>query len=166
MSYDRTRLRARLIVSEALKLRVYRCTAGKLSIGVGRNLDDVGISAAETAALGITVASCKAIGITKAQAMVLLDHDIDRAEADLDRALPWWRTLDAVRQSVLVDMCFNMGLGNRIKGLLSFVNTLALVQAHNFKGAAGGMLSSKWAKQVGDRAVHLAVMMETGKEPT
>ena len=146
MSYDRTRLRARLIVSEALKLRVYRCTAGKLSIGVGRNLDDVGIA--------------------KAQAMVLLDHDIDRAEADLDRALPWWRTLDAVRQSVLVDMCFNMGLGNREKGLLSFVNTLALVQAHNFKGAASGMLSSRWAKQVGDRAVHLAVMMETGKEPT
>jgi len=166
MTFDRKKLGAELVRDEGERLRVYRCTAGKRTVGVGRNLDDVGISAAETAMLGITVASCIALGIDQVQSRTLLDNDIVRCEGDLDRALPWWRILNPVRQRVLLNMCFNMGIGRVGKtGLLSFTNTLARIQRGDFAGAAAGMRASKWHDQVGKRALRLEAMMETGKEP-
>lgn len=141
---DRQKLVAELKRDEALRLKPYRDTEGKLTIGIGRNLDDVGISEAEAA--------------------VLVNNDIDRTIADLDAKLPWWRQLDEVRQRVLVNMCFNMGIGNVSlgKGLLSFVNTLAKMKAGDYQGAADGMRASKWAGQVGARAERLIQMMRTG----
>lgn len=157
-TYDRALMRDELVRDEALKLRTYRCTAGKLTIGVGRNLDDVGISAAETAALGITAASCAKDGLTRAQAMALLDSDLDRVERDLDRRTPWWRGLDPVRQRVMVNMAFNLG----ITRLMGFRNTLRMIEASRFEDAARNMLLSLWAKQVGLRALRLSFMMKTG----
>ncbi len=166
MTFDRVKLISELIRDEDERLRAYRCTAGKRTIGIGRNLDDVGISAAETAALGITVASCIARGITTAQSRALCDNDVARCERDLDRELSWWRGLAPVRQRVLFNMCFNMGIGRRGKsGLLSFTNTLASIQRGDFAAAAAGMRASRWHDQVGQRAVRLERMMETGKEP-
>lgn len=173
MTYDRAKLAKEIARDEGDKLKVYRCTAGKLSIGKGRNLDDVGISAEETRVLGITVASCIAKGITQAQSDYLFRNDIARSEADLDRNLPWWRKLGDARQRVLLNMCFNMGIGRSpdktrgIKGdgLLEFVNTLRFVEAGRYVDAARGMKASKWHGQVGARALRLEAMMETGKEP-
>lgn len=156
--YDRAILIAELVRDEGERLKFYRCTADKRTIGVGRNLDDVGISSAETRTLGITTASCIAKGITRDQSRALLANDILRCEADLDRGLAWWRTLDAVRQRVLLNMCFNLGL----RSLQGFVNTLAMVRAGNYTGAAVNMLKSKWAGQVGQRADRLSAMMRTG----
>jgi len=161
IDFDRPRLQVELIRDEGLRLTVYRCTAGKRTIGVGRNLDDVGISAAETAATGVTVKSVIARGISRAQAMQLLDFDIARCERDLDSKLPWWRTLDAVRQRVLLNMCFNLG----INGLLGFRNTLAFIFRRDYVHASANMLMSKWADQVGDRAHRLAAMMKSGRVP-
>lgn len=135
-------LTAELIVDEALKLKPYHCTAGKLTIGIGRNLDDVGISPDE--------------------ARYLLKNDIDRVCSQLDAALPWWRTMSERRQRVLANMCFNMGIGNSTKGLLSFRNTLASMQRGDYRAAARGMRDSAWAKQVGARSERLAKMMEEG----
>jgi lysozyme len=97
----------------------------------------------------------------------LLANDIADARADLDRYLPWWRGLDPVRQRVLIDMSFNMGMGapNR-GGLLSFVNTLSNIRQGRYAEAADMMLASKWAQQVGRRAVRLATMMRTGMDYT
>ena len=156
--YDRARLVAELIRDEDERLRTYRCTAGKLSIGVGRNLDDCGITHAETAELGITVASCVAHGITQSQSRALLDHDIDRCEADLDRHLPWWRGLDPVRQRVLLNMCFNMGIGT----LLTFTRTLADIHAGQYASATLDMQQSKWHAEVKARAMRLEAMMAFG----
>ncbi|WP_062731888.1 glycoside hydrolase family protein [Sphingobium abikonense] len=156
--FDRAALAAELVRDEGERLKVYRCTAGKRTIGVGRNLDDVGISAQETRDLGITLASCIATGITRSQSRALLDNDIARCEADLDRRLRWWRTLDAVRQRILLNMCFNLGIGS----LLGFVNTLAMVKAGRYADAAVNMLKSRWAGQVGKRADRLSTMMRTG----
>lgn len=127
-----------LVRDEGLRLKPYKDTVGKLTIGVGRNLDDVGISEAE--------------------AKHLLENDVARTVAALDRALPWWATLDEVRQRVVLNLAFNMGVGK----LLEFKNTLAAMQAGNYVGAANGMLASKWATQVGARAKRLAKMMATG----
>lgn len=159
MTYDRNALKAELVRDEGERLRAYRDTVGKWTIGVGRNLDDVGISSAETAALGITTASAKRDGISQAQSRMLLGDDINRCEKDLDRALPWWRGLDDVRQRVLLNMCFNMGL----RTLLGFRNTLAMVERGDYADASLNMLESKWARQVGARAVRLSRMMRHGR---
>jgi lysozyme len=155
---NREILRAELTRDEGLRLKVYRCTAGKLTIGVGRNLDDVGIFPHETEKLKITKDSCIQKGITKEQAMALLDSDIDRCISDLDRRLPWWRTLDPVRQRVLINMCFNLG----ITGLTGFRNTLRMIQQGQYEAAARGMLNSLWARQVKSRANRLAELMRLG----
>jgi lysozyme len=138
---DRAAMIRQLRLHEGERLKPYRCTAGKLTIGVGRNLEDRGITAEESA--------------------YLLGNDIARFEAELFRALPWASSLDDVRQRVLLDMAFNMGMA----GLLTFKNTLATIKAGDFEKAAGMMLESKWAKQVGQRAERLSRMMFTGKEP-
>ncbi|MFC3214656.1 glycoside hydrolase family protein [Novosphingobium panipatense] len=155
---NREILRAELERDEGFRAKTYRCTAGKLSIGVGRNLDDVGIRPSETAALKITLASVKAKGITRAQAMVLLDNDIDECLRQLARRLPWVESLDQVRKRVLVNMCFNLGISK----LLGFKNTLAMIQRGDFKAAAAGMLQSLWASQVGARATRLSELMKLG----
>lgn len=158
-TYDREIMLDELDRDEGERLKVYRCTAGKLTIGVGRNLDDVGIFAHETAALGITKGSCIANGITREQSRYLLNSDIDRVDADLDRELPWWRQLDPVRQRILVNMAFNLG----ITGLCGFKNTLGMIRRGDFEAAAANMLQSKWARQVGARATRLSAMMRSGR---
>lgn len=133
-----TNVRDELIQDERLKLRPYRDTVGKITIGVGRNLDDVGISGEE--------------------AMMLLDNDLARAEAGLKAALPWTSQLDEARFAVLVNMSFNLGL----RGLLGFKHFLASVEQGDWKMASLNMINSAWAVQVGDRAKRLANRMLTG----
>ena len=135
---NRDDLRSMLVLHEGLKLKPYRCTAGKLTIGVGRNLDDN--------------------GITQAEAFALLENDILAVEADLDRTWPWWREMSEARQQVLADMCFNLGI-TRLGG---FVNTLAAMKRGDYEAAANGMQASLWASQVGRRAQRLAKMMREG----
>lgn len=141
---DIAKLQAMLIEEEGLKLLPYRDTTGHLTIGIGRNLDDVGISPKE--------------------ALYLSNNDVARAIALLDEYISWWDKLDDVRQRVLVDMVFNMGWrsADGQHGLSTFRNTLALIQAGNYAEAADGMLKSRWALQVGDRARRLAGMMRSG----
>ena len=134
------RIKEQLVRHEGLRLKPYHCTAGKLTIGYGRNLDDCGISQTE--------------------AYVLLKNDIQNCEKQLLDEIPEiYNGLDEVRKSVLLNMCFNMG----IKGLLSFKNTLAFIKAGDWERAANGMLASKWAKQVGKRAIELSEMMRKGQ---
>ncbi len=138
---DRDAMVRQLRLHEGERLKPYRCTAGKLTIGIGRNLEDR--------------------GITREESAYLLANDIAAEERELLRALPWVATLDEVRQRVLLDMAFNMG----IVGLLAFKRTLATVQAGDYQAAATMMLDSRWAKQVGQRAERLSRMMATGKDP-
>jgi len=84
--------------------------------------------------------------------------DVKEKMAELDTKLLWWRLLSDARQRVIINMAFNLG----VDGLLTFKNTLAMIQSGNYAGAAGGMLSSKWAGQVHDRAHRLADMMVHG----
>ncbi len=143
-------LKKQLIRHEGLKLKPYRCTAGKLTIGVGRNLDDRGVSNSE--------------------AMYMLDNDIELAINELTSKEPVFGTLDEVRQRVLVDMHFNLGYA-RLKGFKNFWAAIArrdwktaAFEMLNNKTAAGVVTPSKWAIDVGPRALRLAVMMETGRD--
>lgn len=128
-------LRAELVRDEGIRLFPYRDTAGKITIGIGRNLSDVGVSSAEVQAMWLA--------------------DVDRATAGLDRALPWWRTLSEDRQRVMVNMAFNMG----IPKLLTFKRMLSAVKAGQYQAAAAEMLDSEWSRQVGERATRLSKMI-------
>ena len=135
---NRDKLKAQLNIDEDRKARVYTDTVGKLTVGVGRNISDRAFSEDEIE--------------------LMLDNDIDLITVQLDKHLPWWRTMNDVRQNVLINMCF-MGIGK----LLGFKNTLASMKAGQYELASKGMLASLWAKQVGQRAIRLAEMMRKGE---
>jgi lysozyme len=92
----------------------------------------------------------------------VLADDLQDTIATLELALPWVTELDDVRQAVLIDMAFNMG----VDGLLEFKNTLAMVHAAQYQLASQNMLLSKWAQQVGQRAIEDSTMMQTGQWPS
>lgn len=158
-TWDRSALEDELTLDEGKRLKAYRDTKGKWTCGIGHNLDDCG-----AAPLPRSVSDILTNGITEAECDVLFDHDIARSVADLDRYIPWWRSLDPVRQRVLLNMCFNMGWGaGTPHGLHTFSNTLALIQSKRYNDAADGMLKSAWAREVGIRAQRLAGMMRNGR---
>jgi lysozyme len=128
-----------LIRYEGLRLKPYRDAKRKLTIGVGRNLDDA--------------------GITRAEALMLLDNDIATARRDVKRAFPWLPGLDPVRKDVVLNMVFNLGLPR----FRRFKKTIASIRAGDWENAAREMLKSRWANQAGKRATELAAMMERGK---
>lgn len=136
---NRQKLAAQLVVDEDKRRLPYRCSAGKLTIGVGRNLDDRGLSEDEIA--------------------YLLNNDIDLVEKELDRRLPWWREMNEARQTALANMAFNLGAPR----LMGFVKTLDHMRARRYDAAAREMLDSTWAKQVGARARRLADLMRKGE---
>lgn len=137
---DKKRLYEQLELHEGKKNKPYKDTVGKLTIGIGRNLTDR--------------------GITEEEIVFLFGTDVALVEKDLDRNLKWWREMSEVRQRVLADMCFNLG----ITKLLAFKNTLEAMRTGRYNDAASGMLNSLWAKQVKGRAVRLANMMRTGED--
>lgn len=127
-----------LIRHEGLKLKPYKCTAGKLTIGVGRNLDDN--------------------GITEAEAIMMLKYDIEVARSALLR-YGWFVTMDSIRQEAIINMVFNLGMTR----FLQFKKTIAHLQNKEWNLAADEMLRSKWAEQVGNRAKEIAKIIVTGK---
>ena len=90
----------------------------------------------------------------------MLRSDIVAIRAELEKAIPWIGDLDEVRQRCLMDMAFNLG----VAGLMKFEKTLRLIAQGNLSGASQEMLRSKWADQVGQRAITLSRMMATGKD--
>jgi len=151
-------LEAELRRDEGVRYVPYLDTAKppKRTVGVGHNLEVSPLPAGWT------------FPLTDAQINQLLARDIATTLAKLDRALPWWRQMDEVRQRVLANMCFNIGIGDAAAGtgLLGFKNTLATMQRGSYAVAAAGMLNSKWATQVGARATRLASTMEHGVMPS
>jgi lysozyme len=132
------KLAEQLLRDEGIRLKPYKDSVGKLTIGIGRNLDDVGIS--------------------KEEAEHLLANDVRSASASLLQAFPWMAGLDEVRFCALVNMAFNLGIG----GLAEFRKFLAALQAGDYETAKQEMLHSHWAEQVGPRAARLAIQIESG----
>lgn len=133
----RDKLKELLTKHEGLKLKPYVDTVGKLTIGIGHNLTD--------------------LGIPEQIAHLLYEEDIAPVIADLE-TFPWWEGLSENRKVALADMRFNLG-PSRFRG---FKNTLRAVADGRYSDAADGMLASKWAKQVKGRAKTLAGMMRKG----
>ena len=151
-------LRDRLIREEGIELFPYQDSKKIWTIGVGHNIE-----ADPMMAHGLEL--LKVRGITKEEAYRLLDKDIQDHTALLVGALPWVGDLDWNRKSVLIDLCFNMGLGNEHHGLLSFKNTLAHMAAGSWMAAAEHLKVSQWYKDVGpNRADMLIKILATGDD--
>lgn len=131
-------LRDRIIRHEGVRLKAYRDQKGKLTIGIGRNIDDVGISEAE--------------------AYMMLDNDILKCKKAITENLLWATQLDDARYGVLLEMVYQMGIG----GVLKFKETLKAMQNQDYTLAAAQMMGSLWAKQTPERAKELAKIMATG----
>ena len=160
MKYDRQDLIEKLIVAEGLRLQVYKDTLGIDTIGIGRNLEDRGITKEELDDLDIpTIEHVYEYGITEADAVYLATNDVQIVEEELVRAHPCLDRLDSVRQLILIDMAFNMG----VPRLCKFKKMRAAVEAEDFPTAAKEMLDSRWATQVKGRATKLANAMHNGE---
>lgn len=124
-----------LAADEGRKSRPYKCTAGKITIGIGRNLDDNGLSEEEID--------------------MLFNNDLRRCVVSLEKNIKCYDSLSGARQLVLINMMFNMG-ATRLKEFKKF---FAALEAGKWGEAADEMLDSDWAKQVPARANRLAAMM-------
>lgn len=136
---NRLRLKNLLVKHESYRQYPYSDTGGHLTIGIGRNLSDRGISSSE--------------------ALSLLDNDILYFSSKLSILVPVFNTLDDNRKIVMVDMCFNLG----INGFLEFKEMLEALGEGKYDVASECMLQSKWADQVGQRAIDDAYIMRTGE---
>lgn len=130
--------RAHLEWAEARRRFPYEDQVGKTTIGVGRNLEDKGLSEDEID--------------------YLLDNDIAAVLKECE-SLPYWDDLCMARKMVVADMVFNMGLP-RFTG---FVMTNRALNSGDFDEAAEEMKDSKWYRQTGRRARKLVRIMKTGE---
>lgn len=135
---DKEKLKQELIQDEGIVLHEYKDSLGFSTIGIGRLID-----------------KRKGGGITRDEALFLLDNDIERKSAEVYRALPWLKTHSDQVQRAIINMAFQMG----IVTLLTFKNTLSLVEQRKYKQAADNALQSKWAKQTPNRAKRVTDMI-------
>jgi lysozyme len=129
-----------LIKNEGLVCQPYHCSAGKLTIGVGRNLESNGISEDE--------------------AMYLLENDIKRVTANLDKMWAVWRTFPEKAQLVCIDMTYQMG----ITGFMNFRQTRALMEMGCWLEASEEVLRSKYAIQTPNRAAYNSRQLALSKQ--
>ena len=159
MKYDKQILINKLIAHEGLRLDVYKDSLGIDTIGIGRNLEDRGITKDELDWMDYpSIEYVYSDGISEADAMYLAENDVQIVEEELLRAHPCNDRLHCVRQLVLVDMAFNMG----VPRLCKFKKMWAAVHEEDFATAAKEMLDSRWATQVKSRATKLANAMHNG----
>ncbi|WP_310633728.1 glycoside hydrolase family protein [Paraburkholderia sp.] len=144
-----TLLYAELRRDEGVRTTPYKDTKGKLTVGVGHNLTASPLPAGWTYPL------------TQAQITQLLVADVADTLAQLDARAKWWRTLSEVRQRVVANMAFNLGVDK----FLGFARAIAAMKEGGWDTAADEMQSSLWFRQVGARAVRLCAAMRTDVMP-
>lgn len=123
---------------EGFKSRVYQCTAGKLTVGFGHNLEDNDLS--------------------ESVAEMQLNIDIMEIHEELSN-LQWYCELDDFRKRILINMAFNLGMN----GLMKFRKMIDALIIKDYETAADEMVDSNWYHQVGQRSVRLVSMMREGQ---
>mgnify|MGYP003665543093 FL=1 len=126
---------------EGVETHAYKCTANKTTIGVGRNIDPKG-----------------GIGLSSDEINYLLANDVKRVNTELTGVFSWYKTLCTARKDAMIDMCFNMGLPR----LMKFKKALAGMAIGDYDEAAIEFLDSRWANQVGQRAITVTDIIRSG----
>ena len=135
---DKDKLIEELKRDEGVELRPYKCSAGFLTLGVGRNIEER--------------------GITMDESDYLLANDIKICEEEANRVFKWFADLTDARQRAIINMIFNLGLTK----LLNFKKFLGAMESGDYETAGKEMLDSRWAEQVGNRADRLEQMIVNG----
>jgi lysozyme len=125
---------------EGYRKRIYKCTAGYNTIGYGFNLD---------------------AGMSEEEARLLLEFRIAAIQENAAWVFSWYRGLNNARRAAIVDMIYNLGM----TGFLEFRKTIQFMESRDHILAAEEMLDSKWATQVGNRALNISEMISTGEWP-
>lgn len=133
------RLKSLLSRHEGVRTLAYVDSVGKITVGVGRNLTDRGLSPMEID--------------------ILLTDDIAYFNKRLNDTFMWFKDVGEARQIALIDMAFNLGF----KGFCEFHDMIAALEIHDYDKASAEMITSKWAQQVGHRADELAKIVYTGE---
>jgi lysozyme len=140
--YDK--VKKMLVRHEGNMCTIYTCKAGKISVGVGRNLTDNGISEDESD--------------------YMLENDIKRVYNNLDKHWAVWRSFPEEAQMVCIDLTFNLG----INGFMNFRRTRALMEMEMWLQASEELLDSKYAIQLPVRSSYnsrqLALCTQHGKQ--
>jgi lysozyme len=123
--------------NEGFRQHVYKCSAGALTVGYGTNLESR--------------------GVTRAEAEILLRNEVVDIRGELVN-LDFWGRLDIVRQGVLIDMAYNLGMN----GLFKFRKMLAAISNEDWQAAHDECLDSNYAEDVPARAHRNAQMLLTG----
>ena len=123
---------------EKLRLQLYKDSSGKLCIGWGHNIED--------------------LGIDREVADLLFEKDFQRAYRQAIEHIPFFLDLDEIRQLVIIDMIFNMG----VNGVLTFKKMLHALENRDWRRAARELLRSKYARQCPQRAKENARLLRTG----
>ena len=139
---DRELMRAELVRDEGIINHAYRDSEGYWTIGVGRLID-----------------GRRGGGITDAESLYLLDNDIDSTLKDLNNNFDWFDRLSDKRQRALINMRFNLGMD----GLKTFKRTIRAFEAEDYEAAAREAKASKWAYQVGARAIRIHNLIKLGR---
>lgn len=124
---------------EGVKKYVYEDSLGIKTIGVGRNLESM--------------------GLTSKEIDFLLMNDLERVITELESNFDWFSDLDNARRDAMIDICFNLGMTR----LLTFKKALAAMANEDYAKASFEFMDSRWSEQVGSRAVELCDMIESGE---
>jgi lysozyme len=135
-----SKLIEQLRIHEGVREKVYLCSAGYETIGVGRNISESGL------------------GLSSDEIDYLLTNDIKRCQQELDFNFDWFKELDDVRRDAMINLCFNIG----VTSLKKFSKAIAAMNVHDYETAAMEFLDSRWASQVGTRALDVTDMIRTG----
>ena len=126
---------------EGVRDKVYLCSAGYETIGVGRNISEDGL------------------GLSDDEIDYLLSNDIKRVREELTEEYYWFAGLDEARQDAMIDISFNLGQ-TRLRG---FVKSLEAMAREDFDTAADEFMDARWATQVGNRANEITEMIRVGE---
>jgi len=159
MKYNSDELVKMIAIHEGIVLSVYQDHLGINTVGIGRNLDDRGITDGELLFMNKTMDDIYDNGLTEEEAYYLCMNDIAIVEKELLASKPIVNRLNAVRQMILIDMAFNMG----VPRLMQFKNMWLAIEKVNYLLACEEMIDSRWAGQVGSRAMKLSVAMKNGE---
>jgi len=137
-----SRLIEQLKIHEGVRTHAYFCSEDKITVGVGRNVDANG-----------------GLGLSEDEIDYLLSNDIKRCRNELEFNFDWFKELDEIRQDAMINLCFNIG----ITSLRKFAKAIAAMNVHDYETAAMEFLDSRWASQVGTRALDVTDMIRTGE---
>ena len=126
-----------LIRHEGIRYLPYKDTAGHLTIGIGHNLE---------------------VPLSETVVDMIFNDDLMDVTLKLVMAEPWIFTLDDARRDVFINMAFNLG----VSGLQKFRKMLDAARRGDWVKAAIEGMDSRWANQVGGRAIELMTQLETG----